>query len=353
MNICIIYARGRESGSFVRAQYISKYLRKEGHNVRLLNPLPNLPFYLDIILSLIFYSIRIIFERNDVVISVKSFPNSCIPALISRALHKSRIVLDYDDLEHGYRRGFLSKVSRIISSPFPRMFDLVTTHNDNIRDFLVRENGVKKDNIYILDQGVDLELFSKRNVRKIPFIENLKKKNKVVVYVAHLDVSNDISPIIEIFRHIKEKRDDMKLVLAGGGPQERQFRQKVKKSGLDSVIMFAGYIQKEDLPSYMSAGDLNMVYYKNNHANLFRVPMKIREYLVFSVPVVSNDFGDLKRFERYTYQTKTDTKEFAKKIIELLTKKHDRRYLKGRKLIEEKYSWAKIIKPFSKRLKEL
>lgn len=345
MKIGIIYSRSLVSGSALRASYIAKYLSKLGHDVEFIQPLKRLPFQLDFPVSLLVYTLKILPKHYDIIYVIKSYPNACFPAIIKKS-QNTKIILDVDDLDYAYRNGIGRNMSKFLQIPFPRFFDAITVHNDNLREFLNKEVGIPMNKIFDLAQGVDLELFNEKNVDK-NLIKKLELEDKpLVIYTAHLDVSTDLEPILNAFKIVLKKVEDCKLLIVGGGPRQRYFEKMIEKMDLENKILFTGYLNKELLPSYIAIGDVCIVYYENRLPNFYRTSMKLREYLALKKPVVCNDVGELSKFKEYTYQTTTDFRDFAEKIIEFLLQKGDKREMKGYKFVIEKFSWEKIIKEF-------
>jgi glycosyltransferase involved in cell wall biosynthesis len=347
MRIGIIYSRSIESGSYIRASYIEKYLTKCGHEVKFIKPLSRLPFQLDFFISFFVYMFEIFFDSFDIILVIKSYPNTCIPAILKKS-KRTKIILDFDDLDFAYRKGIFSKVLKFIQQLFPRFFDVITVHNENLRVFLVEEMLISKEKIFDLPQGVDLELFNEKNVDKV-LRQKMNLDDKfTIVYTAHLDVSTDLLPIFKAFKLILKKIDNCVLLIVGGGPYQKHFEIIAKKMGLENFIIFTGYLKKELMPTYIALSDVCILFYDYRLANYYRTSMKIREYLAMEKPVVCNDIGELKHFKAYTYQSKTDVDDFAKKIIEVLLNGYDNRIITGSKFIKNNYSWEEIIKKFEK-----
>jgi glycosyltransferase involved in cell wall biosynthesis len=349
MKIGIIYSRSLVSGGALRASYIANYLSKLGHDVEFIAPLKRMPWQLDFPLSLLVYTLKTIPKHYDVVFVIKPFPNACIPALLKKYQNTdTKIILDVDDMDYAYRTGLVSYISKFLQKPFPRYFDAITVHNDNLRKFLNEELSIPIEKIFNLAQGVDLELFDEKNVDN-----NLRKKldledKNIIVYTGHLDVSTDLEPIYDAFEIVLGRIEDCRLLIVGGGPRQRYFEKIVEKRGLKNNVIFTGYLDIELLPSYMALGDMCVVYYENRLANFYRSSMKLREYLAMKKRVACNDVGELKQFGECTYQTISDVQDFANKIADVLISGGDKRELKGYKFVRQKYSWEKIIEEFER-----
>lgn len=349
MKIGIIYSRSLVSGSALRASYIAKYLSKLGHDVEFIAPLKRMPWQLDFPLSLLVYTLKTISKHYDVIFVIKPFPNACIPALIKKYQNtNTKIILDVDDLDYAYRNGLISYISKFLQKPFPRFFDAITVHNDNLRKFLNEELSIPLEKIFNLAQGVDLEVFNEKNIDI-----NLRKKldlvdKHMIVYTGHLDVSTDLEPIFDAFEIVLERVEGCRLLIVGGGPHQRYFEKMVEKKGLKNNIIFTGYLDIALLPSYITLSDVCIVYYENRLANFYRSSMKLREYLAMKKHIVCNDVGELKQFEEYTYQTTSNIEDFADAIIDLLISGGDKREFKGYEFVKQRYSWAKIIEEFER-----
>lgn len=343
-DIIIIYSRSEESGGALRASYIAEHLSKRGHNIRFIRPLRRLPFQLDFPISLVYYLLKTVFMKCDFMVVVKPYPNTCIPAIFKK-LQNKKIILDIDDLDYAYREGVLMYAGRLLQEPFPRFFDAVTVHNDNLRDFLIKEWKIPGQKIHSLPQGVDPGLLDVKNIDL-----DLRKKlglegRQIITLTAHLDVSTDIKPIFEAIKIVREKIENCTLLVAGRGPYQKSFERLAKDMGLESNVIFTGPFEIKLLPSYIALGDACIVYYEDRTANHFRTSMKLREYLAMKKPVACNDIGDLRQFKEYTYQSKTDVRDFADKIIEALACKSDGP-ARGYDHVIQNLCWGKIIENF-------
>ncbi len=345
-NITIIYSRSLESGGALRASYIADNLSLRGHNVDFIKPLKRLPFQLDFPISLFYYALKTFFKQCDFLIVIKPYPNTCIPAILKK-LQNTKIILDIDDLDYAYREGFMVHIGKMLQKPVPKFFDAITVHNENLRSLLINEWNIPEHKIHNLPQGIDLRLFDERNIDY-----NIKKKlklegRKIIVFTAHLDVSTDMKPIFEALKIVCKRIENCTLVVAGRGPYQKDFEKLAKKMGLESNVIFTGPFETKILPSYIALGDVCIVYYEDRLANHYRTSMKLREYMAMKRPVACNDIGDLKQFEGYTYQSKTNVQDFANKIIEGLTDKNNKS-IYGYDFVIQHFSWDKIIENFEK-----
>jgi len=345
MKIAILSSLAMDTGCWLRAQYLGKSLEKAGNEIVYIKPMKKtMHFMLDLFLSF-FKNFKLLFVKADIAIGIKPYPNATIPLLIKK-LFGSKVVIDIDDLDYGYRKGLISLISKFIQKPFPKFFDVVTYHNNNLRKFIVNDLYVSNEKLYKLDQGVDFDLFDFEKYRPKKY-----SKKKILVYAGHLNIASNLDDILEAFKIVLKKRDDIKLIVTGGGPMENYFKKIAKKLKLNDKVSFTGFIpQTQKIVEYISRADICLVYYKDNLPNRYRCSMKLREYLAMKKIVVCNKVGDLKEFKRFTYQSNNSVEDFAKKILEVLNNKTDERAEIGRNFVLKKYSWDIIGRKFSKKL---
>jgi len=355
MKIAVLSSLAQETGCWLRTQYIANSLRNAGRGdveVETIKPLKkNMPFMLDMVLSIPINFTKVLFNKSDVFVAVKPFPNVTIPLVAKKIIDNKKIIVDIDDLDSGYRKGLLSQVNSFFQKPFPRYFDVVTYHNALLYDYIPEEFMVNKENMYKLDQGVDLKIFDYKlkdnNLRK----KFAKNNQKIIMFMGHLNIASDLDDIIRAMKIVQERLGDkFVFLIAGGGPDEENFRKLAEELGVRAV--FTGYIDKKEIAKYVAIADLCLVYYKDKNVNYYRCSMKLRECMAMGKKVVSDDIGDLKQFNKYSYQTKSDVNEFAEKIIKVM-RKGDGRETKARKFIEKNLDWNKLGEKFLKKISSL
>jgi glycosyltransferase involved in cell wall biosynthesis len=356
MKILLLSGEARDSGCWVRVQYLGNALRKLGNEVHLLTPLKTMPARTDLIISIPLYLLKSSFTSCDLVMGFKPYPQVGV-TLLWEKLKGAKVIIDIDDLDYGYRGGFLSSLLKLAQSPLPRRCDLVTYHNQNLFSHIIGELRVPPQKTFYLGQGVDLSLFNPKKVQEGKKEEIAKKHRlsgkKVVLYTAHLNIASDLEPILEAFSLLIKQDPQTLLLVAGGGPWQAYFERLAEEMGIAKDVIFTGYLPKEEIPSYISIAQVCLLYYKDCPANHYRSSMKLREYLAMGKKVVSNDVGELKSFSKYTFQSSSDLGEYASKILGVLKGEDDERNIEGQSYVRKNFSWERIARRFQKRLERL
>jgi glycosyltransferase involved in cell wall biosynthesis len=351
MKILVLCSQAKDTGAVFRAEYIYKYLKKAGADAEYIYPpFKSMPFMLDFILSMFYYFFAVLNRKPDFVIIQKPYPNTVLPALILKAAG-SRIIIDIDDLDHGYRKGILGGFIKWLQHWLTKAACLITSHNTELINCILKEHPEYKNRIYRLNQCVDLDLFSpgKAGSGEIKAIKNAHKAKKLLFYMANLNVASCLDGILDALARIKD--DNVLLLVAGGGPLLSGYKKDAVKKGLLERAFFLGPVARSKMAAYIMAADLCLVYYKEETVNKYRASMKLREYLAMARPVVATGVGEIKDFKKIAYLCRPSPKAFAAEIMKRL-KTLDKREKKGYKVIRKYFDWGKETGQFYKFLQK-
>jgi len=363
MKILILSSIRLDSGTGLRLIGLAESLAKLGHEVYLagygLNEKIKYAKYLEIknargvgkyfisMISNIGFSRRL---KYDVVIASKAHPVSCIPALFAKTKTK---ILDFDDLEHAYWKNPI-KIAILKTSErfFPRFFDYITTHNDNLKIYISRNIGIPEDKIIFLPQAIMSDILKNRPGKTGGISDKLGLKNKkVVVYAAHLGVA---APDLEmVFSTIKKIGSDVRLLVIGSGEKLEHYKELAKSMDIEDHVIFVGYVKHEDIPKYLSIANAAINFMEETPANVSRASIKVREYLAFGLPTVCNIFGpDLKNFRNFVYEFETNGEESLKNALVKAIENRDKKAGKAEKYME-KFYWDNVSKDFERSLEKI
>ncbi len=81
-------------------------------------------------------------------------------------------------------------------------------------------------------------------------------EQKLILNVNRLDPRKRIDMLLQAFKLLCNKRDDIFLCIGGTGPDEDKLRQLTERLGLGDKVKFLGYIKEEDLWDWIMSCDL-------------------------------------------------------------------------------------------------
>ncbi|MBN2019150.1 MAG: glycosyltransferase family 4 protein [Sedimentisphaerales bacterium] len=175
-------------------------------------------------------------------------------------------------------------------------------------------------------------------IDKAPEIE-ISKPRAVVIYAGGLTYIRGIKQLIEAMEIIGDKAQ---LWLIGKWEDEK-FKAECEKLPGFKHVKSLGYMIVGQVYSYMKKSDIAVVTFLPVPNHLTTLPNKPFEYMACCLPVIMSDFEYWKKIfgENVLYANPKSSEQIAKQIEKLLNDKSLRQILgqKGRKLVEEKYSW--------------
>ena len=177
----------------------------------------------------------------------------------------------------------------------------------------------------------------------------MESRKKRLIFTGHLNASSYLGEILDAFKLASMKKKNIELVVIGDGYKKTAYEKIAKRLGID--VKFLGYLSNQDIIArHIAFSDAGIVYYPETLGNKYRCSMKLREYLAMGKPAVCNDFGDLKRFKKYAYMSKTgDIKAFSGQIIKALFRP-DKRELKGMAYVRSNLSWNAVVENMLKKV---
>jgi len=134
----------------------------------------------------------------------------------------------------------------------------------------------------------------------------------VILFVGRLSPHKGVHLLIEVFKLVKQRIPDAKLLIVGK-PDFNDYYEYLKKISDNSVI-FAGYVPDKELPYYYAACD---IYATCSLQEGFNLPLI--EAQACGKPVVAFDIGPHREVVGYGYVVDVmDLEKFSNKIVELL-----------------------------------
>lgn len=146
-----------------------------------------------------------------------------------------------------------------------RKADAICATSNTIKEYL---KPVTKKDVYVIPFGVDINVFSKREVKKITDQDAF-----VIGCIKSLESIYNIDVIIKALAILKRKypAKKIKLLIIGVGSQEKNLKNLVKQLSLDKEVIFTGRIPFEQVSDYF---------------NMLDVLVNISDYESFGVSVI-------------------------------------------------------------------
>ena len=165
--------------------------------------------------------------------------------------------------------------------------DLITCDALHMKKTM-EELGIEGKKIHIIYFGTDTKKFalsSKNNsVRTKYGILN----EPVIISLRSLEPIYDIATLIRATSLIKKEFPNVKVIIGGKGSLESDLKQLSMDLGVSDNIIFAGFIQSDELPTYITSADV----YVSTSLSDAGLAASTAEAMACGIPVVITDFGN-------------------------------------------------------------
>jgi len=202
--------------------------------------------------------------------------------------------------------------------------------------------GIKKDNIEILPNGIDLSEYSqipkRGNLKGLMGIDN---KNKIILYLGRIHRSKGLSLLVEAAKIIFTDYDDFTIVFIGPDDGYGQdLRKKIDTLGLSGKVVFTGFLPENEKYSALLDADVFVT-------PLFTgFPITFIESLICGTPILTTNEGDSLGWidGNVGFVTEYTPEELAKGILKILL--NEELLYEFRKnaeyLVRNRFNWDRI-----------
>jgi len=196
-------------------------------------------------------------------------------------------------VDHGTSRegGLRYRLTRALETHVFREADAVTTICEGLkRDIVAR--GIPEEKITVIPNAVDLERFSLEGVRDPELAASLGLEGKVVLgFLGSFYAYEGLMLLVEALPGILERVPEVRLLLVGGGPQERVLKERVAQLGLSDKVVFTGRVPHESVAGYYRLVDILVYPRLSMRLTDLVTPLKPLEAMAQGKLVLASDVG--------------------------------------------------------------
>jgi len=258
------------------------------------------------------------------------FKMSAIDAYITRvATTKPRL--------HGKRR-------RIVNRIMIPLVDKVIAQADIHKKYLTEFEGIGKNKIEVIYNGVELERFNAETDRlKLRESIGIGRSDPIIGIVARLAPEKGHDVLLKSAKRVVNEYPSARFLIIGDGEERQKLQQITFQLGIESNVIFLG--ERNDIPSMLAILDIAVL---SSQQIVETVSNAILEYMAAGKPVVATNAGstaDLVDNGNTGYLISCgDHEALADSILKLLK---DRELAKkmgeaGRERIKEKFTIQKM-----------
>ena len=166
-----------------------------------------------------------------------------------------------------------SRIAYSIELELFRNSDKITTVSRSVA-LELREYGLDPKQIIVLGNGVDEKIFTP--------IKNRRFENRYVLYTGRLDFRKGLFDLIRCAKNVCDAYPDVKFVITGKGPLLGKLKEETRRIGLQSKIIFLGYVDKNKIIQLYQHATIHVV--PSHYEGL---PTVLLEAMSCGLPVVA------------------------------------------------------------------
>ncbi|MFY8110208.1 MAG: glycosyltransferase [Bacteroidia bacterium] len=291
-------------------------------------------------------------------------------SLVSTVIEKT--IQDYNIQNYVYFNSFLPSYFDIFNSKIKAPILKIYRSSDDIsQEKYIAKHGIKKEKEAIekadilftssfklaeklgtnkmpahrIPNAVDPELFSFENELAQKPIELLNLNSRIILFMGRL---SKLRIDFELLKKIASEKSEYTLVLIGTYDQT-----DLIETGLINFknILFVGPKPAIQLKNYLAFADCAIIPFLKNTLTESIYPLKINEYLLFGLPIISSNFSqDIRTLKNVVYLSENHD-EFIQNI-DLAMNDNSEEKRKERIQTAQANTWQERIKIFKKLIKE-
>lgn len=212
------------------------------------------------------------------------------------------------------KKGFFYKLMIFLERLTFKTADYSIATNESYKEIAIRRGGMNPEKVQVVRSGPKLD----RLQLSPPDNQYKKGRTYLLGYVGVIGEQEGIDLLLESFRLIVSKRNDIQLAIVGGGTHLEELKRLCTKLHLDDFVDFYGRVSDEILVGVLNTADVCVNPDKPTEMNNLSTMNKIMEYMALKKPIVQFDLKEGKFSAEKASLYAKDTTDFAEKVIELI-----------------------------------
>lgn len=152
--------------------------------------------------------------------------------------------------------------------------------------------GVEQEKVAFIPNFSDIAFFEKN--KELGKVENIRVKQQlkdkfVLAHIGAMGQANGLDYLVDV-AHILKDEDRIRIMIVGDGMMRKKLQEKSERLGLKNII-FTGYIERCEVPSYTEVADITMTSFANVPILDTNSPNKFFDSLAAGKPIIVNSKG--------------------------------------------------------------
>jgi glycosyltransferase involved in cell wall biosynthesis len=206
------------------------------------------------------------------------------------------------------------RYEKYVTEKLVKITDIALTTNKCEAEILKTNYGIESE---VMPHGIDEHLIRMPRMDS-KFRDKFGIEGDIIAYIGRIHPTKGVDSLIRAFRRIRNKVEDVNLVMVGSGDERyvMKLRKLIKELGLGRCVHMLGGVSEEDKVGLIDAAKFLVLM--SRHAGE-SYPVIINEALARRKPIIINKVGTAWCVGLPNIVVVNDEDEFVSRAVELLT----------------------------------
>jgi len=172
-----------------------------------------------------------------------------------------------------------------------RNCDALVCVSEGLKRRIVAASAIDPQKVIVVPNGVDVDFFN-------PGVRSRERffNAPTIGFVGTMYPWQGLDLLLSVLADLSKEGFDLKLALAGDGPEFKNLRQQAAALRLNADVRFSGRVSWHDIPAYMAGFDIGYSGQVDTQAgDWYGSPIKIYEIMAMGKPVIASAFEDARQ----------------------------------------------------------
>jgi glycosyltransferase involved in cell wall biosynthesis len=182
------------------------------------------------------------------------------------------------------KKGLLIKLLERLELFLYKKADAIISLTNAFKKELI-ERGIREDKIFVVLNGVDLNLYKPISVKDPILIKKYSIQNKFIVgYIGTHGMAHALEVVIDAAKRLRE-HPEVLFMMVGSGAAKKKLIMAAKQEQLTNIL-FIDNQPKSVIKSYFSLCDVSLIHLKNKNVFSKVIPSKLFEAMGMGIPIL-------------------------------------------------------------------
>ena len=241
------------------------------------------------------------------------------------------------------------RVTKALETRVFKNADAVTTICEGLRGDII-SRGIAAEKITVIPNAVDIEKFSFGEAADPELRNQLNLSDKTVLgFIGSFYAYEGLLLLLEALPSIIQQRPDVRLLLVGGGPQQKLIKKKIIDANLKDYVVFVGRVPHDQVQLYYNLIDILVYPRLSMRLTDLVTPLKPLEAMAQGRLLVASNVGGHQELIRdketgYLFQA-GDKDALTQTLLYALRDQTNWENLRfaGRRYVEKERNWQRSV----------